>query len=395
MNMLKNSLCSFLLLATSLALAAPPAIVTKVVTGEAAIMGGNKAIARQEAKKNALREAVEQVSGINLTSESLTLNSQLVRDQIATRSEGYIKKYEVTSERVEGGVMKVTVKADVGAADINKDLQAIKGLIARLQRSKMILLLNEQAIDSKGVNTSSGTMAQALTEGFKEAGWTILDPNIATGGKLRVASGTALGVPEAKEIGEISKADYIVYGQVTFRYQSTEGMMMGGGKNWFPVTGEWDLTVFATDSGTQLTKLTGKFDSGPKGVGPKGSPLISYERTAHDISKFRGKEIMGEVRKAVTEHLRNAEINGNRVVVSVMGLGEYASVRNFQKVLGELSGMREVKSDTFKNNKALYNLTYVGSTDDLADTLGTKTFRGRKISVTGVTGNTLELVLAK
>lgn len=380
-------------------------VVEKQVTGEAAIVNGDEIRARDDAKRAALREAVEQVAGVMISADTLTANSQLVSDRIYANSAGYVQSYEqVGQAQKEGNVVRVTYKVKVGTAQLEKDVLAVKALINRFGSPRLVILTQEQAIDAKGVTTSSGVMSTVLTDGFKKDGWTILDPHFASG-KLRLAPGATLGPTEVKEIADLSKADYIIYGNVNFRYQAvTDSPMLntatgasGGGQLLFPVTGEYDLGVFATDSGSQLAKISGKFDCDMKNPDPskRVSPLISYERTAYDITTKKGQDIVGNVRKAVLEYLRNAEQNGNRVVMNVSGLTEFAAVQNFKRIVSQATGVREVKPGTFGHGKAVFDVVYVGETDALAEYLGGKKFKGHTISVTGVTGNTLELTLAK
>jgi hypothetical protein len=110
---------------------AQPVFIIKEATGEAAIMEGNRDKALQDATNAALREAVEQVAGVMVSSDTLTANSQLISDRILTNSAGYVRKYEILEKKEDRGVMKVTVRAEVGTAELDKDLQAVQALIRR------------------------------------------------------------------------------------------------------------------------------------------------------------------------------------------------------------------------------------------------------------------------
>jgi hypothetical protein len=370
-----------------------PEVVTKEATGEAAVVGGNRQAAIDEARKKALRAAVEQVAGVMIESDTVTANSQLVRDQIVANTAGYIRGYEVVGQpKEEAGVISVTIRAQVGAAAIDKDLQAIKAIVKRMGHPKLVLLLQEQTMDDKDKVTSSSVMQTVLTEAFGKDGWTIIDWNFAAG---KVELGSAVGPAEAKRIGELSKADYILYGQVKFRQQAVDGLLGPAGKgqqNIFPVTGEYDLAFFDTSSGTQITHQSGKM------IIPQSEirqTLLSYERTAYNLARLKGAEIVADLRKAVYEALRSAEMNGARVICNVVGITEFGALKQFQKILADVQGMREVRKSTLAGGKAQYELTFVGSTDELAEKLDGKTMKGRKISVTGVTGSTLEVTLAR
>ncbi|MDQ3265951.1 MAG: flagellar assembly protein T N-terminal domain-containing protein [Myxococcota bacterium] len=362
-------------------------------TGEAAIVNNDRPRALKEAKQNAFRSAVEQAAGVLVSSDTLTANSTLVSDRIYSRSEGYIKKHTLVGQpKEEGGVLSVTIKAEVATKDLDKDLQAVQALINRSGNRKLVIVLNEITATPKGEAVSSAVMAQVLTEGFKKDGWTLIDPQFAAG-ELNVSAGvTALTNTEVKRVGNLSKAEYILYGKVNYRQQVTEKNSMLSGA--YFVTGEYELTVFATDSGDQLATLSGKIDFDPKEKGV--SPLLSYERTAFDLTKKRGEKVLADVRASVVKHLSNNEQNGQRVAATVMGMTSYSAVQNFKKVLlAQVTGVREVRPGTFANGKAEFDIVFLGSTDEFAEKIGDKKFQGKVISVTGVTGNTVELTLAR
>jgi hypothetical protein len=335
-----------------------PETVTKETTGEAAIVDNNKSKAFKEAKDNALRSAVEQVAGVLVSSDTLTKNNQLISDRIFANSAGYVRKFEVLSQKVEKGVMVVTVKAVVGTAQLDKDLIAVQAMVARHGARTMVILLQEQAIDPKGVTTSSGVMSTVLTHAFQKDGWTILDPHFAAG-KVKLSAGVSLGNSEAKEIGDLTKAEYILYGTVNFRYQSPSGFGDVDAKTGQPlvfyVTGEYDLALFATDSGSQLAKVAGKLSMSQKGEADFAvlkKMVVSYERSAFDIATLHGPRVVEEVRKVAMEKLRHAEQNGARVVMTVTGLDDYAAVQSFKKAISAINNVREVKPGSFGSGKA-------------------------------------------
>jgi hypothetical protein len=398
MKALKLTVLSWVLATVAVAADAQPEFITKEVTGEAAIVGGNVDKAFQDAKNAALREAVEQVAGVMVSSDTLTSNSQLISDRIFTNSAGYIRKHEVLARKEERGVMKVTVRAEVGTAQLDKDLQAVQALVRRLGSSRLLIVIQEQSTGADKVIISSGHMAQMLTSSFQQDGWRVLDPAYAAG-KLEVSSGISLLSPDKKVIQELRAADYIIAGTVTMRHEvpttifgAVSGQELQG---WFPVTGEWELGVFATDSGTQIARLSGKFDSIAKNV-PHGDTLVSYERTTFTLIKASGQSVVEQTRKAVVDYLSKAEQNGNSVVVTVTGLPDYAAVSAFKKVLADsITGLRDVKQGDFSKGKATFDVLFVGTTDSFAEALSGKTYKGKKFSVTGVTGNTIELTMAR
>ncbi len=369
-----------------------PAVVTKDAEGEAAIVGGNVDRAAREAKEAALRSAVEQVAGVLVSSQSLAVNSQLVSDQVYSHSAGYVRSYDVLSQTTEKGVVKVKVRAQVGTAELDRDLQAVQALVKRLQGRKLVILLQEQTIDEKGVTTTSGVTSTVLTDAFKRDGWTMIDPSFAAG-KVRVSSAVALGATEAKEIGTLSKADYILYGTAAFRDVPPDGVLVQQGqpRSAFPLTGDYDLGVFETSAGAQLAKVSGKLRSEMKDVS-----VNSREESAYNLVKGHEGEITGQVRKAVIESLRASEQNGARIVVEVHNAGDFSTLQSFRQQLSVWSaGVREVGSPSLSGGTGKLEVTYLGTAEQLAQQIDGKSLAKKKVSVTGVSGNTLEVKLGK
>lgn len=174
-------------------LSAAPEVVTKEATGEAAIVGENEANALREATYDALRNAVEQVAGVLVSADTLTKNSQLIHDRIYAKTQGYVRKYEVLSQKREKNTLLVTVRAEVGASDLDKDLQAVQRLVSELSRRRMIIVTFESSIDERGVSTKSEVLASELTSAFKKDGWTIIDEKF--GDDVEVQAGVAVGQP--------------------------------------------------------------------------------------------------------------------------------------------------------------------------------------------------------
>lgn len=81
-------------------------IVTLVVTGQ----GKNQ----EEAKKNALRSAIEQAFGTFISSKTDILNDNLIKDEIVSVSNGNIQNYQIITElSMPGGGYATSLKATV------------------------------------------------------------------------------------------------------------------------------------------------------------------------------------------------------------------------------------------------------------------------------------------
>lgn len=373
---------------------------TVEVVGEAPIHKDNVTRARETAMANARRAAVEQVAGVMVTSDTLTANSTLIADRIYANSVGYVRNEQLLSETANAGVLTVKMKVDVASTQLDKDLQAVVALIRRLGKPRMLIVLQENTIHGNQTSTGSGVAATVLTQAFKADGWTIIDPDAASG-KLRLAASVASANHqlEAKDLGEIEKlnVDYVLKGAVVLRNQVNDEMVT---KNMFLVTGEYDFSVFETRGRQQIGKVSGELALDIKKLRPEDARklklLVSYESTAFQLVNLRKQQMVSGVRDAIIEHLRNSEVNGARMVLVVDGLSTFAAVQRFQRVLAEqITGVREVNRRTFAKGRAEFDLQFTGSSETLAEQFGTRTFDKKAVSVVGLAPDKLELAIAK
>jgi hypothetical protein len=109
----------------------------------------------------------------------------------------------------------------------------------------------------------------------------------------------------------------------------------------------------------------------------------------------RKAEITSEIRKGLLEYLRNKQVNGTEVSLSVKGLESFGAVKDFGKSLETIKGVRAIDQGDFVKGVASYRVTFAGQTGDLAEQVETATFKKRKLEVVAKTGNTLEVNVSK
>lgn len=385
MRFLRLTLLSLSLSAVALAQAT---VVSKEGTGEAAIVAKDEQKAFNEAQANALRAAVEQAAGVKIDADTVVVNNQLVRDQVFANTSGYVKSFTVTNKKVDKGVVTVTVKADVITDNLDKDIEAARALVRRMGKPSIVIVVQEQTIPlGAKVITNSGTMATVLTEAFKADGWEIKDAQ-AMNKKLKLEGAATLGATELKEIADLTKAGYVLYGKAALRHQEPGEMV----KNvpFYPISGEYDLAVAATDSDEQIAKIAGKLV-----MSAKTESLVSYERTAYSCIREKKNEIVTPVRKAVLEHFRDLQVNGVKIALNVSGLDSFGAAKDFKKALEAIKGMREATQDGFSKGTANYRVVYLGSAQDLAEQVEAATFKKKKLNIVSVSGNAMEVQVGK
>ena len=145
------------------------------VTGSATIYSGNSGSARNQALKNALRQAVEQGVGVFIDSNTLTQNYELVKDEIFSTSEGYVSNYEVLSEgsASDGTVFEVALSVEVEEGRIKDKLSALRILHQKMGNKRLMIIYHStdpHAVprDNGAVQSTMGVVLDQMTaKGFR------------------------------------------------------------------------------------------------------------------------------------------------------------------------------------------------------------------------------------
>src|SRR5207253_216153 len=147
-------------------------------TGQAAVLNGDKPAAREKAIDDALRQAVKMAVGTQVQSVTEVQEFQTKMDTVLEHSTGYVKRYEILKEGMDGEVVQVTVRAQVSLAALDKDLEAMGLLMARKNFPRTMVLIAEQNIgmaalgpdwhscsanlSARAVNTDNGEVLAAV-----------------------------------------------------------------------------------------------------------------------------------------------------------------------------------------------------------------------------------------
>lgn len=80
----------------------------------------------EKANRNAVRNAIEQVIGIYVASDTMVKNSQLINDNILVSSGGYVKESKVISQkRNNDGLFTVQIEALVVGTQLKRKLESL------------------------------------------------------------------------------------------------------------------------------------------------------------------------------------------------------------------------------------------------------------------------------
>ena len=138
--------------ADSLTSAYPTEAQTVLAEGRAAIgsvESGGELAAKQAAVAIALRNAVEKVLGVYVSANSLTRNYQLIKDEILTRTDGYVTLKEIVRTERERDTVHVIIRAEVSAKPLAERLKAL-----RLTRAFRVFVQTPYTVPSTEITTA-------------------------------------------------------------------------------------------------------------------------------------------------------------------------------------------------------------------------------------------------
>lgn len=132
---------------------------------------------QDEAKQNALRNAIEQAFGTFISSNTEILNDELVKDEIVSVSNGNIQKFEVISEvQIPDGGYATTLKATVSVTKLTSFIES-KGGEIEFKGSLFSFNIKQQVLNEKNEQKAVTDLLFVLKELIDKS----FDYNISSG----------------------------------------------------------------------------------------------------------------------------------------------------------------------------------------------------------------------
>ena len=304
---------------------------------------------RDAAIQDALRNAVQQGVGMELGSATLTNNFMIVRDQILTKTSGYVSKFKVTKEQQVLGSWDVSVDAEVAQGALRNDLAAKQLLYAAKSKPRILVLLDERAEDKPSFEkTATFKIEETLiAQGFKVVEAEQLE-------EIRKAEAGQDRTPqELARIGFRFGADLILRGNVSAG-KATERAVYG--VQMFMVPVQFNARVVRTDNAEIVSSTTNRVQKG--------------SRDAFSATQFGLEQGGAEIAKTLAQKLldawQNEVYNGVDVTLEVK-----KSTADNRKALEDAllkSGIvREQNLRYLDGADAVYDLEILGSIQQLRD----------------------------
>ena len=373
-------------------------VQVQTAMGQAAVLGGDKPAAREKAIEDALRHAVEMAVGTKVTSTSEVQDFQSKMDQVLTHSQGFVKRYEIVKEAMDGDVVQVTVKASISMAELDKDLQAMGLLMARKGTPRTMVLIAEQnigmaapaatwmkggqsALVSADLRIAENTILEALKNGgFKQ----LIDPDIATEKAVQVGGiTTEINASQARKLKSLTGAEVILVGQVI---ATSRGEMADLGPGWRSCTATISGRAVNTDNGDILST----------GETTQNAAQLDDLTCGKEAIKKASKVFAQDMIRKIGERWSQDVSGGNEIHVTVRKVAGFKQATDFRSALAHrVRGVKGVAQRSFSGGTQELDVTLVGSTEQFATELEAKKLGKFSVKVTGITANTVDVELGQ
>ena len=369
-------------------LAAAP--VNTTVEGVGVIVANNTAQARDQAIQDALRLAVEQAAGTMVSSETLVQNYEVLRDQVYSQSQGYIRHYEVTNETTEGNLYRVTIQAAVAMGNLKNDLAALGLLMARKSMPRVMIMVAEQNIgmhywsywwglkaSTADLTVTENVLMQKLTsKGFHVVDHAVASKNLSIKDPYKIES---LSNDAVQSIGNLYDAEVVIYGKALAKLA---GSVMGSSMK--SAQADVSLRVVNTDSGQVIASAT------------------NHAAAVHPNEVTAGAEALKLATEAIADQLLDQVVkrwsqdvsSGSLIRLEISGIPSYAHLVKFKETLQQrIRGVKGVYQRDFDAGQAKLDVTVPTSSQKLADELAVIDFGGFRVDIISLTQNTIELTI--
>jgi hypothetical protein len=356
--------------------------------GVGVIIDDNTATARDQAIQDALRLVVEQAAGTMVSSETLVQNYEVLRDQIYSQSQGYIRQYEVTDESVQGNLYTVTIQATVATGNLKNDIQALGLLMGRKQMPRVMIMVAEQNIGmhyySYWWGVKAGTADLSITEnvlmekltqkGFHVVDHAMASKNLKIKAPYKIES---LSNDAVRDIGKIYDAEVVIYGKALSKLA---GAVLGSSMK--SAQADVSLRVVNTDTGRVIASST------------------HHAAAVHPNEVTAGTEALKIATDAIADQLLTQIVNkwsqdvgsGSLIRLVVSDIPSYNHLVKFKEMIQKrVRGVSGVYQRDFNTGTATLDISVATTSQKLADALVVIDYGEFVIDITHITQNSVNL----
>lgn len=316
-----------LVMALTLQAAAQDAGVVEVtVTGEG--------LSEDSARNDALRKALEQGGGVEISSHSQAENFQLIRDTIYARAEGIVTDYKILEQGdAAGGVKFCKIKAKVSKSAIASTWGEVQNVLDQVGRPGIAIYILER-ID--GLVQDSSILESQIENRLLKAGF-----NVYAGQQIRAIAEKESG--DAASEGNVAKMQAIAkdFGTQIFitgtAQANAAGVKVLAGEETAMYNGDGMIKMYYTDTAQMLASESLANWRG----GARGFHTVSPQAGKMALENA-GQELVERCYQSVMKQWATRISAGGELTLEVEGMSLADAIKLKKK-------LQEISPDKIKN----------------------------------------------
>jgi len=356
------------------------------VKGMGVITAGDTGKARDDAINDALRKAVEQAMGTIISAESIVENSILIQDNIYSKTQGYVKSFNIVSEGKSPdmpNVYEVTIDATVSAADLKNDLVALGILMQRKGLPRMMVIIEEHNLSNRDYIREGydlNTAEQTLMETFRSKGFQFVDQQTAFNNIQKSARQAALrgDTKAAASIGSQSGAEVIITGKAISKKAEVNAKLGG----MISVQANVNLRAIRTDNADII------------GTASEHAAQVHIDEITGGVMAIqKATKSAAEILAAEIADTWSTDLaSGMRVAVTFHNVKSFTELNDLKFAIQDyVRGVKSVDQRQFGGGVAIFDVQTTSTAMDIASALKDKPNPKYKFEILSVSPNNLEV----
>lgn len=316
------------------------------VVGEAAIVNGDVARARQAARADAMRNAVGQVLGTFISSQTDVQNFVTVRDAISTRQSGFASIESILSQGVSGEVYQVQAKVRVYLTEGKDKERAVNGVIDELRRRgllrqlRVMVVIPEEHRRAAPVLIPDPAAETAITRAFLQQGFKVVDQKTVQ--QLRndqVLQQVLRGRIDLARLHEIQKrtdADVLITGEAFSTPATPTGRI--GNSNLWACRARVEVKAILLSTGETIAA------DEAHAAGQDLSEELASKRSLNNAGETLAPRLIRDVILRAYGGVGNVTA---RVSVEISGLESFTDATRLEQSLSKVRGVQKVTRESY------------------------------------------------
>ncbi|TWH46899.1 hypothetical protein [Sporomusa sp. KB1] len=329
------------------------AVQCSAVFAQEVVVDG-RGISREAAIHDALRQAVEQAVGTLVNSQTLVQNYMVLRDEVYTKSQGFVSDYSVLTEKWLNGEVVVQARVTVDAqpnSNLMTKLQRLKLIDVGLRDPRIGVVITEHYVRPIPDPAAETAIINQLAEaGFRR----MVEPGQLA--RIRHSDAIKAVINQGDALAAVrllsnEPVDYLIVGEAFAEYAGADS-----GYNVMSCRARVEARLIKVDTG-EIIAAQG-FHSGGIDI----TEFTAAKKSLNNAGKAAGKFFVDKLMAYAANPEKGLQIK-------VVSANDYAVVNLLGRLLRQQTGITNAFLRDYQQGTAMFDVNYSGSPDVLAEQL--------------------------